>query len=177
MFIDSPGDEAYSTDPSCTACSGNTLNTPECPDLVATNGQFPPTGTGTTNLVEPDDPWLSDELQAHLIDLYFEWESPWFQVVNETLFRESMASCGRYFTPLLLNCVLAMGSRYCDRFEVRTDPNESNTAGRMFICQAEKLIQHDLRWPKITTIQSLAIMGMFYIVCPLHSRSFREDYH
>jgi hypothetical protein len=48
--------------------------------------------------------------------------------------------------------------------EVRTDPNDSNTAGKMFIEKAERLIQNDLRWPKITTIQSLAIMGMAYIV-------------
>jgi hypothetical protein len=34
----------------------------------------------------------------------------------------------------------------------------------MFICVAERLINNDLRWPKITTIQSLTIMGMYYIV-------------
>lgn len=111
-----------------------------------------------------DDSMISDELEARLIDLYFEWEQPWLQVVNETLFRESLACGGRYCSPLLLNCILAMASRYCDDLEVRTDTNDSNTAGKAFIAKAEKLIQHDLRWPKITTIQSLAIMGMVYIV-------------
>jgi hypothetical protein len=47
---------------------------------------------------------------------------------------------------------------------VRSDPNDSNTAGKIFLDQAEKLLQNDLKWPKITTIQSLAIMGMAYIV-------------
>jgi hypothetical protein len=112
----------------------------------------------------PDDNGVSEELQAHLIDLYFEWEQPWFQVVNEKLFRESLVCAGRYCSPLLLTCVLASGSRYCDRVEVRSDPNDSNTAGRKFIERAERLVQHDLRWPKITTIQSLAIMGSVYIV-------------
>jgi hypothetical protein len=124
-------------------------------------------------LSAPEETWLSDELQGHLIDLYFEWEQPWFQMLNETLFRESMANSGRYFSPLLLTCILAVGSRYCDRLEVRTDPNDPNTAGRMFICKAEKLIQNDLRWPKITTIQSLAIMGMFYIVSYYKTRISR----
>jgi hypothetical protein len=119
---------------------------------------------GAGEVPPPDESWLSDELRAHLIDLYFEWEQPWFQMLNETIFRDSMASGGRYFSPLLLSCILAVGSRYCDRVEVRSDPNDPNTAGTMFMCKAEKLIQHDLRWPKITTIQSLAIMGMFYIV-------------
>ncbi|OQD89012.1 hypothetical protein PENANT_c003G03705 [Penicillium antarcticum] len=106
---------------------------------------------------------ISDELKAHLVDLYFEWEQPWLQMVNEQLFRDSMKDGGRYFSPLLLNCILAMGSRYCERLEIRSDPNDSNTAGRLFIKKAEQLIQNDLKWPKITTIQSLAILGMAYI--------------
>lgn len=112
----------------------------------------------------PDDNGVSEELQAHLIDLYFEWEQPWFQVVNEKLFRDSLVYGGRYSSPLLLTCILALGSRYCDRVEVRSDPADSNTAGRKFIERAERLVQNDLRWPKITTIQSLAIMGSVYIV-------------
>jgi hypothetical protein len=85
--------------------------------------------------------------------------------VNEKLFRDSLAcGGGRYSSPLLLTCILALGSRYCDRIEVRSDPTDSNTAGKRFIERAEKLVQHDLRWPKITTIQSLAIMGSVYIV-------------
>ncbi|KAJ5625387.1 hypothetical protein N7510_001696 [Penicillium lagena] len=106
---------------------------------------------------------IPDELQSHLLDLFFEWEQPWFPVINEKLFRESLACGGRYCSSLLLNCVLALGSRYSDRLEVRTDPNDSNTAGKMFIEEAERLIQHDLRWPSITTIQSLTIMNMMYV--------------
>ncbi|CAG8944410.1 unnamed protein product [Penicillium salamii] len=111
----------------------------------------------------PEDSLVSEELRSHLIDLYFEWEQPWFQLVNETLFRESMQNGGRYFSLLLLNSILALGSRYCDRLEVRTDPDDPNTAGKMFLERGEALIQNELRWPNITTIQSLAIMGMAYI--------------
>ncbi|KAJ6014307.1 hypothetical protein N7540_008898 [Penicillium herquei] len=146
-------------------------------DLTDACGASCPASTGgTPSLVSPhcvnqlcDDqielvaPVISPELQAHLINLYFDWEQPWSQVVNETLFRESLACGGRYCSNLLLNCILAMGSRYCDRIEIRSDPNDSNTAGKMFISTAEKLLKNDLRWPKITTIQSLAIMGIFYI--------------
>lgn len=114
----------------------------------------------------PEDSLVSEELRSHLIDLYFEWEQPWFQLVNETLFRESMENGGRYFSFLLLNSILALGSRYCDRLEVRTDPDDPNTAGKMFLERGEALIQNELRWPNITTIQSLAIMGMAYIVSP-----------
>ncbi|KAJ5427461.1 Transcription factor [Penicillium cf. griseofulvum] len=137
------------------------------PNEEAYQSDVPSTQTGETPLNESSDALeeslIPDGLRSHLIDLYFEWEQPWFQMVNETLFRDSMTCGGRYFSPLLLNCILALGSRYCDRIEVRSDPNDSNTAGKIFLDQAEKLIQNDLKWPKITTIQSLAIMGMAYI--------------
>ncbi|KAJ5675254.1 uncharacterized protein N7477_005188 [Penicillium maclennaniae] len=150
----SPTEDAYQTEGSC---NGGASGDPSCSTSKVCKTQ-------TNDYINmPGDSSISDELEAYLIDLYFEWEQPWLQVVNETLFRESLAHGGRYCSPLLLNCILALGSRYCDRLEVRTDPDDSNTAGKFFIAKAEKLIQHDLRWPKITTIQSLAIMGMVYI--------------
>ena len=117
-----------------------------------------------TQINNAEEDLISEDLQSHLIDLYFEWEQPWCQVVNEKLFRESLAYNGRYSSSLLVIWILAIGARYCDRVEVRADPDDSNTAGKMFIQKAEDLIQRDLRWPKITTIQSLAIMAIYYIV-------------
>ncbi|KAK7419601.1 hypothetical protein QQX98_003192 [Neonectria punicea] len=106
---------------------------------------------------------ISEELDEHLINLYFEWEQPWNQVVNERLFRHSRQNGGRFFSPLLLNSILGLGSRYSDRIEVRTDPDDPNTAGRMFLETAEVLLHFDLKWPSITTIQSLAVMAMLYV--------------
>ncbi|KPM38344.1 hypothetical protein AK830_g8230 [Neonectria ditissima] len=106
---------------------------------------------------------LPDEVVEHLIDLYFEWEQPWCQMVNEQLFRQSRQTGGRFFSPLLLNCILAMGSRYSDNVEVRTDPDDPNTAGRMFLETAEVLLHFDLKWPSITTIQSLGVMAVLYV--------------
>ncbi|KAJ5354977.1 uncharacterized protein N7496_012189 [Penicillium cataractarum] len=153
---DSPSEEACKIDAYCTGYYTADSESPAIP--VQEHDPQP--------LLEKDSPndnLVSEELQAHLIDLYFEWEQPWFQVVNEKLFRESLICGGRYSSPLLLTCILALGSRYCDRLEVRSDPSDSNTAGKRFIERAEKLVQNDLRWPKITTIQSLAIMGSVYI--------------
>src|SRR6185437_2118303 len=36
------------------------------------------------NIVKEDE--ITEELKNHLIDLYFTWEQPWYQVVNERLF-------------------------------------------------------------------------------------------
>ncbi|KAF7121817.1 hypothetical protein CNMCM5793_009370 [Aspergillus hiratsukae] len=109
------------------------------------------------------DGFIPTELETHLIDLYFAWEQPWYQIVDEDLFRDSMAHGGRYFTPLLLYSILAMGSRYSDRIETRTDANDPNTAGRFFFEQAKALLHREMERPSLTTIQALGLIGMFYI--------------
>ncbi|KAK1146953.1 hypothetical protein N8T08_002280 [Aspergillus melleus] len=110
-----------------------------------------------------EDPYPSDELKSHLFELYFTWEQPWYQVVNERLFRESLQQNGRFSTPLLVNCILAIASRYSDRLEVRSILDNPNSAGQLFLERAEALLPFELKWPNITTLQSLAILGMIYV--------------
>lgn len=110
------------------------------------------------------DNQVSTELKDHLLDLYFAWEQPWCWVVNERLFRESEKDGGRFCNPLLLNSILAIASRFTDRVEVRSDPSDPNTAGSLFFDNTQVLLHYDLKWPTITTIQSLSIMGTMYVV-------------
>nr|XP_036584062.1 C6 transcription factor [Colletotrichum truncatum]KAF6793321.1 C6 transcription factor [Colletotrichum truncatum] len=99
-----------------------------------------------------------EDLQNELVDLFFEYQSPWCQVVDERLFRESMKTQGRYYSPLLLNCILALGSRYSDRIDVRSVPGDQNTAGKPFLQKAEVLLHYDMKRPTLTTIQSMSIL-------------------
>lgn len=85
-------------------------------------------------------------------------------MVDEKLFRESKQSEGKYFSHLLLNSILAYGSRHSDRLEVRSDPGDPNSAGKLFLEKAEALLPFDMKWPSITTIQALAILGSLYCV-------------
>ncbi|EFQ33908.1 uncharacterized protein GLRG_09052 [Colletotrichum graminicola M1.001] len=101
-----------------------------------------------------------EDLQTELIDLFFEYQSPWCQVVDEKLFRESMKTQGRYYSPLLLNCILALGSRYSDRVDIRSDPTDQNTAGKPFMQKAEVLLHYDMKRPTITTLQSMLMAVM-----------------
>jgi hypothetical protein len=108
---------------------------------------------------------IDEDLQAELIDLYFIWQNPWFPVLNEHLFREHLQqSSGRYFSPLLLTCVLAAGSRFSKSIEIRTDPLDPDTAGDQLVTEAELLLHFDLKSPTLTTIQAVAIMIYLYIV-------------
>lgn len=122
---------------------------------------------------------VDQEVEAHLLDLYFIWDNPWFQAVDEALFRDSKSNKGRYYSPLLLQCILACGSRYSDRAEARSDPDDANTAGRPFLDTIEALLHDELKRPNITTIQSLAILSIVYFVsaqtplCVAHSDTDR----
>jgi hypothetical protein len=75
-----------------------------------------------------------------------------------------MQNQGRYFSPLLLNCILAIASRYLNCTEVRSNLEDTNTAGQTFLEVAEVLLHFDLQSPSITTIQSLGILAMMYVV-------------
>lgn len=111
-----------------------------------------------------DDVGFSRPIQEHLISLYFKWEQPWFAVVDEDLFRQSMYRCGRYWSSLLHVAMLAVGSRYSDRIDVRSDPDDPNTAGKFFLEQAKRRLHSEMERPSLTTIQALAVIGTFYVV-------------
>ncbi|GKZ58054.1 hypothetical protein AnigIFM49718_003862 [Aspergillus niger] len=101
-------------------------------------------------------------LQNELINLYFTWEQPWYPIVDETLFRESMSSSGRYWTPLLHYSILALGSRYSDSLEVRSDPTDPNSAGQKLLTRAKSLLHLEMEHPTLVTIQALGVIGMVY---------------
>jgi hypothetical protein len=105
------------------------------------------------------------DLQAELIDLYFMWQNPWFPILDERLFRESQKKGDlQYFNPLLLNCVLAAGSRFSDSHKIRTSPENANSAGGQFLSEAEILLHYDLKSPSLTTIQSVSILILVHCV-------------
>ncbi|KAF4543796.1 Zn(II)2Cys6 transcription factor [Lasiodiplodia theobromae] len=114
-----------------------------------------------TTLTPPfeEDPIVPEHVREELIDHYFLYDQPWLQVVNEALFRESYRSGGRFCTPLLLNCILALGSRFTERPDLRSDPDDSNTAGIVFLDKAKVLLSLDMKRPSTTTLQSLCLIS------------------
>ncbi|KAL4862321.1 hypothetical protein BDV12DRAFT_190487 [Aspergillus spectabilis] len=146
-------------------------------ELLQSNGAMSPTPPVRSRLNQfcqeiESTPDISDELKEHLIALYFKWEQPWCQLVDERLFRQSMQNKGRYFSPLLLNCILAVGSRYSGRLEVRSVGADPNTAGQTFLEIAEVLLHFDLQHPSITTIQSLGTLAIMYVATGSDSKGW-----
>lgn len=120
-------------------------------------------GNSSVEMKDLDD-LVAPELRDILIDLYFEWEQPWLQLVDEALFRQSMLCNGRYSCPSLLHSMLAVASRYCDDWRVRSDFGDPHTAGRIFSERAEILLREEVKCPGVATIQALGVLGISYVV-------------
>ena len=115
-------------------------------------------------LAADDENDVSDRLKDELVDLFFTWQNPWMHIVDETLFRDSRKTQGRYHSPLLEYCVLGHGSLFTDRPEVRSDPDDETSAGKLFYEKAQLFLHFDLKWPSLTTIQSLLLLSTLHVV-------------
>ncbi|RBR12475.1 uncharacterized protein FIESC28_08599 [Fusarium coffeatum] len=106
----------------------------------------------------------SDELRDHLLALYWKWQNCWQYIVPRELFVRDLYvdKAERYCTPLLLYTILAFASRYSTRPELRSDPNDANTAGEAFAAQARTILHHEYEAPTYTTVQAAGLLGLYW---------------
>ncbi|KAJ5034985.1 uncharacterized protein L3040_008251 [Drepanopeziza brunnea f. sp. 'multigermtubi'] len=108
----------------------------------------------------------------HLMALYFCWEYPTFASLSKEHFLEDMRAGNlRYCSSLLVNALLAVGSRFSTQPQARTDPNDSNTAGDAFFAEAERLLELESDLHTLTTIQALGLMSIREASCGRSSHS------
>ncbi|RFU28569.1 hypothetical protein B7463_g7780, partial [Scytalidium lignicola] len=107
---------------------------------------------------------MSEELQNELLEAYFHSQNSIVHIVHEDAFRRDMES-GQptYFSKLLLYCIFAMAAVVSDRPDVRslavvTDDAE-HTSDPYLVRKATELLQKELSWPQITTIQALHLLS------------------
>ncbi|KAF4837627.1 ATP-dependent DNA helicase PIF1 [Colletotrichum siamense] len=104
----------------------------------------------------------SQDLQTQLLDLFWKWQNSWQYIVCKAPFLQDLSShpgspFGRFCSPALFYTILALASRYTDDVRVRTDPNDSNTAGDAFAAQARVMLHYECEAPTPTTVQALAL--------------------
>lgn len=108
--------------------------------------------------------WLSIPQDArfvdHLLNLYFCWVHPFYQLFARDLFLHDMIHGKTEFcSALLFNALLSLACHYSDRSIARIDPQDSNTAGDSFFAEAKRLLEK-AETPSLTTIQALGIMSV-----------------
>lgn len=106
----------------------------------------------------------SDELRDHLLELYWRWQNSWQYIVARESFVMDLYvhKNGRFCTPLLLTAIMALASRYSDRPELRTNPEDANTAGEMFTNQARTMLHHEYEAPTTSTVQAAGLLGLYW---------------
>lgn len=120
-------------------------------------------GQPIRNLI-PSESWTrvtcDASLVGHLMSLYFCWQHPAFVLFSQECFLHDM-SRGRmkYCSPLLVNAVLSVACGLSNRPGLRTDPDDSKTAGDAFFAEAKRLLFED-EHSSLTTVQALALMGL-----------------
>jgi hypothetical protein len=108
---------------------------------------------------------MSEDLQEHLLQLYWTWQNPWQYFVSPTLLTSSllgkpMSLFGPFHSPLLLAAIYALASRYSDRPEIRTHPQDPNTAGEIFLAQARMMLQYESEAPTTRTVQAVLLLAL-----------------
>jgi hypothetical protein len=111
-------------------------------------------------------------LVEHLMALYFCWEYPTFASLNKEHFLEDYRTGSRiYCSPLLVNAIVALGCRFSDQKQARTDAQNSNSAGDQFFAEATRLLEAETDRHVLTTIQALGLMSIREASCGRSSES------
>ncbi|KAF5711727.1 Nit-4-like protein [Fusarium globosum] len=112
----------------------------------------------------PDFITPSDEMRDHLLEIFWRWQNCWQYIVPRELFVRDLyvEKSGRYCTPSLMAAILAMSSRYSPRLELRTDPDDANTAGEAFAAQAKTMLHYECEAPTTSTVQATALLGLYW---------------
>ncbi|KAJ5402481.1 Transcription factor [Penicillium crustosum] len=113
----------------------------------------------------PAKPWtkVTDDnyLVSHLVSLYFTWDHPCSQFLDQRIFLEHMKLGDRgseFCTPLLVNSILSMASAYSDSPDVFSTPENVFSRGQNFFDEAQNLWEVEDDGHDLPTIQALLIM-------------------
>ncbi|KAJ5115378.1 hypothetical protein NUU61_001137 [Penicillium alfredii] len=101
---------------------------------------------------------VDPELGMHLLSLHWNRQHHSFLITYRPAFMRDMATNGPYFSKLLLNAIYFGASKFSNRPEVRSDPDDVRTAGWTFRMRVKELLGSALDRSEITTIQALLVM-------------------
>ncbi|KAJ5320120.1 hypothetical protein PENANT_c025G05033 [Penicillium antarcticum] len=110
-------------------------------------------------------PWTQvtddDYLVSHLVSLYFTWDHPCSQFLDQGAFIAHMRRGNlnsEFCAPILVNSLLSMASAYSDSPDVLSNPGNAFSRGRSFFCEAERLWKAEKGRANLTNIQALLLM-------------------
>jgi Fungal specific transcription factor domain/Fungal Zn(2)-Cys(6) binuclear cluster domain len=116
------------------------------------------------NHLAPAESWTNvtnnGGLVEHLLALYFCWEYPTFASLSRKHFLADFhTGKRRYCSSLLVNALLALGSRFSDMPEARKRQDDPDSAGEHFFEECKRLLGQE-EFPSLPTIQALGLMSL-----------------
>lgn len=126
----------------------------------------------------PDaSPWFGTatdpEFIEHLMDLYFSWVHPFYQLFSRDLFfADFNLGKSEHCSALLANAIAAFACHYSDRPAALADPADPNSVGDHFFAEAKRLLNlHE--HPSLTKVQALGIMSFREKSCGRDSNGYQ----
>ncbi|OGM49928.1 nitrogen assimilation transcription factor nirA [Aspergillus bombycis] len=114
------------------------------------------------------------DLVLHLLDLHWSRQHHTFLLTYRPAFMRELEHGGPYCSDLLLYAVLACASKFSERPEVRSNPIDSETAGRRFFarCHELLLVEGLMTQSSIPTVIAMVMLGSTLIARGLTSKGW-----
>lgn len=114
------------------------------------------------------------EFLVHLLDLYFCWIHPSYQIFSRDNFlRDFQSGKTDHCSRILANSIAAFACSYSDRSAALADPYDPSTAGDHFFGEAERMLQRGNESPLMLAV-ALSIMSSRELAC---GRNFTSHYY
>ncbi|GIJ87134.1 hypothetical protein Asppvi_006038 [Aspergillus pseudoviridinutans] len=106
---------------------------------------------------------VDDEVASHLLSLYFAWENPIWQLVDQHLFLRDLASGSKRFcSPLLVHALLFFGCSYSYNLDRITDRQEEKSLGKRLYAEIQHLWQTEKGQLNLPIAQSSILIGLLF---------------
>ncbi|RAK71240.1 putative C6 transcription factor [Aspergillus fijiensis CBS 313.89] len=97
---------------------------------------------------------------SHLVSLYFTWDHPFSQILDQDSFLFDMGD-PHFCTSLLVSSILAVAATYSDYPKICAIRGIDSTRGQNFFEEAERLWKAERGRPTLANIQAVTLMSRF----------------
>ncbi|KAI9374325.1 hypothetical protein BJX61DRAFT_551505 [Aspergillus egyptiacus] len=106
-------------------------------------------------------PLVDDETASHLLSLYFAWENPTWQLIDQDLFvRDLEHGRRRFCSSLLVHTLLFFGCSFSYNFDRITDRRGEKTLGEALYAAIQRLWLQEKDTVDLPTAQSSILIGL-----------------
>ena len=121
-----------------------------------------------TEISAREDSLYERSVHNHLLSLYWTWQHGFFVLLTKKLFVADLERArsqnttnrrSKFYSPLLLYALLAHAAPLSRQLEAASREDSTKMSGEQYFKRAKQLLETEIEFPSITTVQALALMG------------------